>query len=1019
MVRSLRYIRWALGIIAGILISLTAILYFIDFNQYRGVLAAQLSQALGRPLQIHGDLKLQLGLHTGISARDISMREDAADDAPEMARIGRLSLGLALMPLLQRQVEIDRLVLEGVEILIHRDASGDLNWAIETADDGGAWTVPRIPEVRLLDGAMTYRDGGRDTVLHVDEFSMTTADAVELDLRGSVGNFSLTAAGRIDSADALLQGREVQIQGQIATDSGRIALSGRVFQPLSFKGIDLNVQGKIDDAAALLHALGKETRLGGEATVAFDVTDRDGPVALRNVNLQMAPAPGARLKLTGGMQDAVGLRGLALDLRLTADRVSKLSEILAMDIPPLGSLVMQGNLQGQVAAPRLDGIDGRISHDSGSILDFQGAVKDVAAGKGVNLHIAARTEDAAALLRALGQKPVFKGRAEAAFDLKHLNGKLVLHNMNAEFSPLSGVEIAVGGRIDDIAARRGLALNVRVRARAAADLLALVDADIPTLAPLRAQGRIIGTLAAPSLVDLDLQAGRGDRLSLAATGTVNDVLLGTGLNLKLRLRGANSKVLSPYVQMAVPELGRFDLSARLSGDVEGPRLGRIVGRFRHDNGLNLDLRGAVGDPLHGGDLDIAFTATVPAQALSPAGAAEGEHQAGALRAAGRITGSRSAVRLDELKASFGDSDLNGQGKIDFTQEPPFLDGALHSKKFDLALLSLGDPAEEREDPDGRVIPDIALDNELPSLLQGRVSYRADRLRWGEIDLHQVETAVSLRDGTLILEPSQGQIAGGKLQAQGKFQDSAAMATFTLQGVALKRLGPMLGLDAVDGPLDLRGDLRANGQDLRTLASRLDGTVSVVVGAGEIHNRFLEPLAMDLVTGLVKGGLTGKSARLNCFASAYDIKEGKAVSRIILLDTGNITITGEGGIDLGREALEFRLVPRPKDPSLLSLATPINIRGTLADPLLTPDSKALAGSVATALAGNLLLPGVGLLLPLLNTGTGQSHPCLDVVKDGEAQASAPKAPGTLDRLGTAAGKGAKRLLELPARILGKE
>jgi hypothetical protein len=87
--------------------------------------------------------------------------------------------------------------------------------------------------------------------------------------------------------------------------------------------------------------------------------------------------------------------------------------------------------------------------------------------------------------------------------------------------------------------------------------------------------------------------------------------------------------------------------------------------------------------------------------------------------------------------------------------------------------------------------------------------------------------------------------------------------------------------------------------------------------------------------------------------------------------------------------------------------------------------AVAGSVAAAVVGNLLLPGVGLLLPLLNSGTGEAHPCMHVLKDGKVKAAPAKpggpkgASGILDRVGGAVSKGAGTLLKLPGKLLGSE
>jgi len=252
---------------------------------------------------------------------------------------------------------------------------------------------------------------------------------------------------------------------------------------------------------------------------------------------------------------------------------------------------------------------------------------------------------------------------------------------------------------------------------------------------------------------------------------------------------------------------------------------------------------------------------------------------------------------------------------------------------------------------------------------------------------------------------------------------------TLRRAAMSDLGALLDSTMIEGSLDLTADLRgrltSGHSDLRALAASLNGETSVIITDGYMQSRFLDLLAEDLVLALVKEKAADNQTRLHCLASSHGIKDGVAKSRMLLLDTEKITVVGDGQTDLGSEAIRYRLTPRPKDPSLVSLATPIDVSGTLADPSAVPDSMAVAGSVAVAVVGNLLLPGVGLLLPLLSAGTGEAHPCMDVLKGGKLEA-APATPagkqspaGILGRVGGAVGKGAGALLKLPGKLLRSE
>ena len=74
------------------------------------------------------------------------------------------------------------------------------------------------------------------------------------------------------------------------------------------------------------------------------------------------------------------------------------------------------------------------------------------------------------------------------------------------------------------------------------------------------------------------------------------------------------------------------------------------------------------------------------------------------------------------------------------------------------------------------------------------------------------------------------------------------------------------------------------------------------------------------------------------------------------------------------------MPRPKDPSLISLATPILLKGPIDDPRPSPDPIGVARSLGGIAAGAIVGP-LGLLLPFLSTGT-IDEPCAEAIAVAE-------------------------------------
>ena len=118
---------------------------------------------------------------------------------------------------------------------------------------------------------------------------------------------------------------------------------------------------------------------------------------------------------------------------------------------------------------------------------------------------------------------------------------------------------------------------------------------------------------------------------------------------------------------------------------------------------------------------------------------------------------------------------------------------------------------------------------------------------------------------------------------------------------------------------------------------------------------------------------------NCLVAHIKLGEGQAKIEDLLLDTQRITIAASGILNLESETLDVIVASRPKRPSLMSLANPVRIRGTLAQPSVSvtriprPRQVALAGLLA-----GLINPAF-LVLALSDTGTGWANPCNGAVE----------------------------------------
>ncbi len=91
-------------------------------------LVAAVERATGRELTIAGDMAIKLSLTPTISMEDVSLSNPPGFSRPEMVKVERVELGLALLPLLGHRFEVDHITLVRPDISLETDGTGQPNW---------------------------------------------------------------------------------------------------------------------------------------------------------------------------------------------------------------------------------------------------------------------------------------------------------------------------------------------------------------------------------------------------------------------------------------------------------------------------------------------------------------------------------------------------------------------------------------------------------------------------------------------------------------------------------------------------------------------------------------------------------------------------------------------------------------------------------------------------------------------------------------------------------------------------
>jgi AsmA protein len=154
MSRSLKIILFTVGGFVGLLVlAALALLFFVDANAYKPRLVAAASEALGMEVSVGGSLGIGFFPGLQITLADAHIRNRGTD----LVSAKQARLGIELLPLLQQQIRIYKIVLKRPTISIVRDRDGEFNFEKPEASDK-ALPVLDLAKLFLSDATLVYTD---------------------------------------------------------------------------------------------------------------------------------------------------------------------------------------------------------------------------------------------------------------------------------------------------------------------------------------------------------------------------------------------------------------------------------------------------------------------------------------------------------------------------------------------------------------------------------------------------------------------------------------------------------------------------------------------------------------------------------------------------------------------------------------------------------------------------------------------------------------------------------------------
>ena len=202
------------GVVGFVVLVVLAVLLFVDANAYKPRLEAAASSALGMEVTVGG--RLGIGLFPGllVTLEDVHIRNRGTDVAS--AREARL--GIDLLPLLQKQVRIGKIVLQQLRLSIERDRDGKFNLQKSEAA-GGTFPALDLASVSISGATLLYADkqsgeGFEAAGCNLNARRLQLAEGKRPDLLNNLSFTSDLACGEIRTGDFAVSDLKLSATGK-------------------------------------------------------------------------------------------------------------------------------------------------------------------------------------------------------------------------------------------------------------------------------------------------------------------------------------------------------------------------------------------------------------------------------------------------------------------------------------------------------------------------------------------------------------------------------------------------------------------------------------------------------------------------------------------------------------------------------------------------------------------------------------------------------------------------------------
>ena len=333
----MKLLKW-LGIIVGGLIALLVIGIGIltatfDPNKYKDEITKTVKDKKSRTLAIPGDLKLAVFPKLGVEVGALTLSEFKSDK--EFVKLDGAKVYLELMPLLSKEIVVDKVEVNGLNATVVRGKDGKFNFDDLLSKDEKEPSKVKfdISSVKISNAGLTFRDDLAGNTVKVSALNLATgrvADKVPV---------KVNLAANIESAKPAASVK-ANVNGELLFDLEKKAYS--------FTGLDAQVSGGVRQASA-------------KGAAGFDLAGLDSKISASTLKFDQTSMALVAEKLA---LDAKGsFDKEPFEIKLTAPKLDVNAKTMALATEKL-ALEAKARRGGQSGSVKLDAA--KIAADMGA-----------------------------------------------------------------------------------------------------------------------------------------------------------------------------------------------------------------------------------------------------------------------------------------------------------------------------------------------------------------------------------------------------------------------------------------------------------------------------------------------------------------------------------------------------------------------------------------------------------------------------------------------------------------------------